>query len=314
VEEQVDIDHLLESVDVALEAFAVCNVGRGRGLACPPCDQILVHFVMAGTGTVDWIGGAISLKPGVIVIVPPGLAKQVSGSGPIEEVVEASDACPWVDGIVRFSQADGDDSMLIVCAKLRTPPRGAVSILERLDAPIAEDASDGMTQGLFEGIAKELAAPRIGMKAIVGTLMKQILLLVLRSNLERQDASSALDQVLGDTRLSAAVRAVASFPHERHTLSSLSETAGMSRSRFSHHFARVYGCTPMKYVQSARLAAAATMLRTSRLPVKSVASDVGYQSRSQFCRAFREQYGVGPTTYRTQLVSRSSQAHSAQRN
>jgi AraC-like DNA-binding protein len=72
----------------------------------------------------------------------------------------------------------------------------------------------------------------------------------------------------------------------------------MSRSRFSHHFSLAYDCTPKAFVQAARLATAARLLKGSDLPVKSIAASVGYASRSHFSRAFQAKFGVDPSAFR----------------
>jgi transcriptional regulator GlxA family with amidase domain len=42
------------------------------------------------------------------------------------------------------------------------------------------------------------------------------------------------------------------------------------------------------------------MLRSSNLPVKAVAAAVGYASRSHFSHAFRAEFGVDPTGFRSE--------------
>ena len=72
----------------------------------------------------------------------------------------------------------------------------------------------------------------------------------------------------------------------------------MSRSRFTERFAATYGQSAMAFVHTVRLKAAARLLQHSALPVKCVAAEVGYSSRSQFCRAFRRAFGADPSAFR----------------
>jgi AraC-like DNA-binding protein len=72
----------------------------------------------------------------------------------------------------------------------------------------------------------------------------------------------------------------------------------MSRASFAEHFAQVYEQTPMEFVQKVRLRIAARLLTTTDLPVKVIASSIGYASRSHFSRAFRAAYGADPKTFR----------------
>ncbi|MCB1885358.1 MAG: helix-turn-helix transcriptional regulator [Geminicoccaceae bacterium] len=54
----------------------------------------------------------------------------------------------------------------------------------------------------------------------------------------------------------------------------------------------------MEFLKELRLHRATRLLETTDLPVKAVARNVGYDSRSYFSRAFRARYGVDPTAYR----------------
>jgi AraC-like DNA-binding protein len=54
----------------------------------------------------------------------------------------------------------------------------------------------------------------------------------------------------------------------------------------------------MEFLQALRLARAAELLVGTDLPVKSVATRVGYSSRSSFTRAFVARQGAGPTAFR----------------
>jgi transcriptional regulator GlxA family with amidase domain len=94
-----------------------------------------------------------------------------------------------------------------------------------------------------------------------------------------------------------------SSSQERHTLESLAALVGMSRSRFTYHFAATYGRSPMEFLQSIRLKRAAQLLEQRSLLVKSICSAVGFTSRSHFSRAFRAEYGIDPTAYRQKHAS-----------
>ena len=73
----------------------------------------------------------------------------------------------------------------------------------------------------------------------------------------------------------------------------------MSRSGFALRFAVALGTTPMEFVKRVRLRYAARLLRTTDLPVATVASMVGYSSRTHFSRAFRTAYGRDPQSFRS---------------
>ncbi|HEY6927650.1 MAG TPA: helix-turn-helix domain-containing protein [Steroidobacteraceae bacterium] len=78
---------------------------------------------------------------------------------------------------------------------------------------------------------------------------------------------------------------------------------GHVSTRYLHLLFEQQGESVRRYVQRRRLEECARVLRDSLRSSKSVteiACEQGFNSTSQFCRAFRERYGVTPTEYRTQ--------------
>jgi len=77
---------------------------------------------------------------------------------------------------------------------------------------------------------------------------------------------------------------------------------GHVSTRYLHLLFKQQGETVRRYVQRRRLEECARVLRDRLRDSKSVteiACEQGFNSTSQFCRAFRERYGVTPTEYRT---------------
>lgn len=77
---------------------------------------------------------------------------------------------------------------------------------------------------------------------------------------------------------------------------------GHVSTRYLHLLFKQQGETVRRYVQRRRLEECARVLRDRLRDSKSVteiACEQGFNSTSQFCRAFREHYGVTPTEYRT---------------
>lgn len=300
-----DLESLLENFEVAMDAFAVCEIGFDRAIACESFDKIVVHFVVSGHGSLEWSGGSAALAPGTMVIVPRNCPKTLSGEGPVESVVERAEGCPWVGGLVRFDEATGERNMTLACAALSLSRIPENSLFSRLEQPLVERATDASILLLFQAIERELSEARTGMKAVLGTLMKQILLLFLRANDEREGGHSLLGCAMSHSGLNAAVQSILSRPQDPHTVGQLAAKAGMSRTCFNNQFTSTYGVTPMNFVNSVRLDRAAQMLETSSVPIKGIAVDVGYASRSHFSRAFRERFGVDPSSYRDQAHARA---------
>ena len=80
----------------------------------------------------------------------------------------------------------------------------------------------------------------------------------------------------------------------------LATHVGLSESRFAHLFARVFGITPMAYVERVRMEEAKALLAGGTAPVHAIACRVGYESEFYFSRRFKKHAGVAPSGYRAQ--------------
>lgn len=289
------LDQLLDLVEIHVDAFAVCEIGREFSLRCEPHDSFVVHFVLKGEGYLVCEQGRYALAAGSLVIVPRKLPKSLRGLGPIEHIRDADATCPLGDGMLSFRAVDGTADLVLGCAVLSASLGGDLPLFEHVQEPKVERAEEKTLAPLFGVMLEELKSPRVGTRAFVSALMKQILVVLLRSRVA--DEPSLLLPAL-HPRLAGVLAAVVSRPQDHHTVDSLAASAGMSRSRFSHHFSTACRCSPKEFVQSVRLSSAAKLLKGSNLPVKSVAASVGYASRSHFSRAFQARYGLDPSAFR----------------
>lgn len=94
----------------------------------------------------------------------------------------------------------------------------------------------------------------------------------------------------------ACERMNAAFDQE-HTISAFAREAGMSVFQFTRVFAALIGAPPHRYLNDARLRAAASMLADGR-SVTDACFACGYNNLSHFSRAFTRRYGVSPSRYR----------------
>lgn len=96
-------------------------------------------------------------------------------------------------------------------------------------------------------------------------------------------------------------RLVALLPNELHqpwTPDRLSASVKMSQGHLRKLFIELTGDPPMRWLKRLRLLTASEALRRSSVPVKQVASAVGYRDVSHFVRAFRQEFGQSPAIYR----------------
>jgi AraC-like DNA-binding protein len=87
---------------------------------------------------------------------------------------------------------------------------------------------------------------------------------------------------------------IAANPGREWSSSDVEAELGMSGATLRRHLAEE-GTSLRAVLIDARLSYALSLLLTTRLPVKSVASRVGYASPSSFVKRFAERYGVEPS-------------------
>lgn len=293
-------DSLLELLNVGVDAFAMCEIGDGCALSVPGIDKIVVHYVLQGEGSIECEHGVFPLRQGSIAIIPKSLPKRINGAGPVNVVAESDKSCPLVPGVVKFRACQTEGKGLILgCAAVTARVGEGIGLFDHLRQPLVEDDGSAELPPLFQMILRELANAGLGTKPMVETLMKQIFILLLRRHLEQAGLGSPLYLPLLHPQLGRALAAMHARPQEPHGLESLARLAGMSRSRFTHHFAATYGLSPMEYLHSIRLQEAERLLRETRMPVKAVAVAVGFASRSHFSRTFRARFDADPSAYRS---------------
>jgi len=71
-----------------------------------------------------------------------------------------------------------------------------------------------------------------------------------------------------------------------------------NRDYYSRLIKEYKGCTYAEYIRKIRMEKAAELLQATGKPIETIASEVGYQSKSNFYHAFQEEYVMTPVEYR----------------
>lgn len=96
-------------------------------------------------------------------------------------------------------------------------------------------------------------------------------------------------------------------PFELPSLQVLSELLSISQKRLVKGFKLVYGDTVYSYYRKLALKHAASMLLETEKAINEIAYDSGYSTPSNFCAAFKRQYGITPLKYREASLLRSAE-------
>lgn len=89
-----------------------------------------------------------------------------------------------------------------------------------------------------------------------------------------------------------------SFCDGKLNIEDLAALCGISTVYFRRLFHRVYGVSPMQYIQRLRLERSKELIASGLYTVEKTAELSGFSDTCYFCRCFRSQTGVTPTEYR----------------
>ena len=82
-------------------------------------------------------------------------------------------------------------------------------------------------------------------------------------------------------------------------LKTLAEVAALSEFHFHRVFKALKGESIGTHISRLRIEAAARLLRYSALSIEDIAFNIGYEAPAALSKAFKNQYGITPTQYRT---------------
>jgi len=308
-----DLEILISALEVQFVWLSHCLVSPGYRLDMGGCDFPGIHYNIEGAGRMFVRDQPpVDLEPHTLIVVPANspfrieVAHEQEVAGELQ-TVSGMDVVKEKRGIHQFVAGDpGDARVNLVCGFFRAAYGPVTDLLEGLQTPIIEkfgpeaQVGDRLRLAVTEFLGRE-----IGSDVMSSTLLKQVIILLLRRSLATASIWTERFQVLRDARIARAFAAMAADPGDRHTVKSLAEIALMSRSAFMSTFSTILGKTPMASLRDLRMRQAAQLLKYTSLDLDQVARQSGYESRTSFTRAFKETYGQFPAEYRGQNDSKS---------
>ena len=278
-------DQLCRGLEVDVSAFAICEVRQDAAFVLAEEIDSAVHYVLSGTGTA-WraTGEATALSPHMVMIIPPGSRLTIT-SNPDRQFNLAEPNCAPLDGDWDMLQVgDAAPGVTLACGHVHARYMQVVDLFDYLREPLFESViEDRSFREPFHHLLDELAEPKPGTKVLAEMLMKQCLIALLRGQSEGEgECFVPWLAALGDRALGRALAAMLDEPEANHTLERLGEIAGMSRGVFAERFRETFGRTAIDCLREIRLRRAAHLLTATDLPVKTIAFQVGFESRSYF--------------------------------
>ncbi len=82
------------------------------------------------------------------------------------------------------------------------------------------------------------------------------------------------------------------------SLIEIAHSANVKESEALRCFKMVLNTSPIKYLKNYRIEKAATLLKTTALPIIEIGFDCGFSEMSYFSKSFKEVFGITPSEYR----------------
>ena len=79
---------------------------------------------------------------------------------------------------------------------------------------------------------------------------------------------------------------------------------GISKYHFIHLFSACKGCSPSKYKSDLLMQKARELVSISEIPMGEIAEMLGFEDALYFSKKFKAYYGVSPSQYRKQILSK----------
>lgn len=293
------VDRMLVTLNVDVAAIAVCEVGSGWQMVIDAMDNPVVHYILEGSGVLRAAEHDVVVTKGSFVVVPAGANQCLQSTGTIRRKKKALEDCIAIaDGMLNLRAGTGRQ-LVSTCGAVSATYGQSLGFFDHLTAPVVVGREHiAPIRDAFENMIDELANPIVGTRAITSALMKQCIVFMVRSELNRHDVSDSWLWTLRDNRLAQVISSIIDRPAENYSVDSLARIAAMSRSSFSKRFAESFNITPIDFLTLVRMNQAAQLLARTRLPVKVITNSVGYSSRSHFSRTFRSRFGESPTAFR----------------
>jgi AraC-like DNA-binding protein len=260
------------------------TVGVEQCLDPKLCRMFLVE---RGALRLQWPEGVLTLLPGSLALIPPGLECRIL-RGPDALLRGFAFAGSLVDPLTLDRSGDAVyEEMGLAGPGGRGPsaPRA-----ERLAPAEYRDAAS-----LFALLQREASERKPGFEPMVRLRLMEALLLLYRARHEsgRHGASAPLRFSLAE---------VERFIQERYaeelSLPGIAARYGLNPSYFSRLFHREAGIPLVAYINRVRIQRSCLLLKRTRMSILEISLSVGYNNLSHFNRYFRRIVGTSPREYR----------------
>jgi AraC-like DNA-binding protein len=299
-----DVLDLVEVQGMMTGGFAVRGPWVSSGVVSKPLKLIAL---VAGSARVSVDGpggpdGPVELAPGDVALLNHRTRLDIHGGrgdGAPVELIPGTDF-----DAMALAAADRATDDVLVGGWIQVSPAGLTLLSAALPGLVHVKAATSAASrlgGIVERLFDEASSGRLGSQFAIRQNGQLLLLEMLRSYLEQEEAPVGWLRLLADEPLRPALRLIHDQPGRPWGLLELARAAGMSRTSFAERFRATAGTPPLAYLSRWRMLLAQRALRDPDIRVGSLAAELGYGSESAFSTAFKREVGESPLHYRRRL-------------
>lgn len=247
----------------------------------------------------------IWLEAGDVVLMPYGDGHDLFGRDKPDQGVSPGQLLPpppWAEIQVARHDGGGGAFAHLICGFLQCDELLFHPILHQLPVllHVRPAASDDWLVSTIRHTVAEVSQTRPGVRSMLPRLTELMFVEILRKHMQHQ----AIDEVgwfaaVNDPVVGSALRHLHTAPMQDWNVEELARHVGVSRTVLGERFKHLLDLPPMQYLGRWRLQLAAQKLKTSDVPIKSIADQAGYESEAAFSRAFKRLFGLPPGDWRS---------------
>ncbi len=236
-----------------------------------------IHYISSGHGSVTVSGVEYDTRPGTLYITGPHIRHSM--------VPDPDD--PLSEYCVYLKLSPGKDK-----GKTTASP---LELFRSVDNWYGRDRYG--IHNLMKTLFSELESENIGYRAVVESIIKQIIIACVRNCSRAGKEPADHDLRSGDDQYLKIEEAFL-YEYATLTLDTLAKRLNLSTRQTQRLLLDHYGMNFQSKKTEAKMSAAALMLRLPDMSVTHVADELGYSSVEHFSSAFKKYYGLCASDYR----------------
>ncbi|HET8551545.1 MAG TPA: cupin domain-containing protein [Gammaproteobacteria bacterium] len=209
-------ERILDSMDVRVEAFAICRIARNAALVVPAISDLKIMYVLKGTLHLSVEGHEpLVSPPGSIILLPKNLARTLAGQESVNRTFGVEEALHM--GLHNLMYLDAfvgaEPEIRVLCGRIRIGLAPDFDAFDGLVRPIsAKPDNDAFVRSAFETMLDESRFRTAGSQILANTLMKACLVELLRYDLDQLHQAGSSPAILLKPGVGRSVIAILSQP------------------------------------------------------------------------------------------------------